>query len=108
MQDMVRRGIGQWGLAPESAIALASGNAARAYRLSGGVLTPGQPADIVIAGVLVGSGAADGLHALASGEWLAVSMVLTDGEIRFHGEAWPGPARSPARLVTDGRGVPSP
>ena len=67
------------GLAPETAIAFATGNTARVHGLDGGVLAPGRAADLVIADAPQGSVASDALGALAVGDIPGVSMVLVDG-----------------------------
>lgn len=67
------------GIAPAAAIALASGNAGRAYGLPGGRLEVGAPADIVLCSAALGSPSPDALDAITRGDWLAIDSVLIDG-----------------------------
>jgi len=69
------------GFSPAEAIALASGNVARAHRIPGGLLEPGQPADIILLGEIGGSTATDALGALAAGDMPGVAAVVLDGQL---------------------------
>ena len=60
---------------PEAAIAIGSGNVARAYGTTGGRIAVGEPADML---VFNGSAA---LAALADGVWRAPDMVLVAGDV---------------------------
>jgi enamidase len=70
------------GLAPAEALALATGNNARAFRLATGTLAVGQPADLVVCDAPVGSVAADALGAIARGDIPGISCVIIDGQVR--------------------------
>jgi enamidase len=70
------------GLAPEEAIALATGNNARAFRLVTGTVAIGQPADLVVCDAPAASLARDGLDAIARGDIPGVSCVIIDGQVR--------------------------
>jgi enamidase len=72
---------GLGGLAPAAAIACATGNTARTYRLSVGLIAPGREADLVICDAPIGSVGADALAALAAGDLPGISMVLIDGKV---------------------------
>ena len=70
------------GIAPEVAVAMATGNTARVHGLDRGVLTAGREADIVLCDAPVGSGAVTALDALARGDLPGISMVLIDGAVQ--------------------------
>jgi enamidase len=72
---------------PESAIAAATGNNARVYRLNSGVIAPGREADIAVIDACSGGSQHDALAALANGDVAAVSAVVTDGVPRFVGRS---------------------
>jgi len=67
---------------PEMAVAFASGNAARAYGLPGGVIKVGQPADVFIGRPAEYSPFQDSLEALANGA-LAITTVIIDGTVQY-------------------------
>jgi enamidase len=69
-------------LPPEIAIALATGNNARAFRLATGTIAVGQPADLVVCDAPVASQASDALGAIARGDIPGISCVVVDGEVR--------------------------
>ena len=66
-------------VAPETVVAMATGNTARVHGLDTGVLVAGRPADLCIVDAPVGSVASTALGALANGDIPGVSMVLIDG-----------------------------
>jgi enamidase len=70
------------GLRPEEAIALATGNNARAFRLATGTIAVGQPADLVVCDAPAASLARDGLDAIARGDIPGISCVVVDGQVR--------------------------
>lgn len=88
---------GMCGLAPEVAVAAATGNVAHRHGNPAGVLAPGRPADLVVLGAIQGSAARDGLEAFALGDLPGISVVLVDGEplVAGRSEQTP-PARVPA------------
>ena len=67
------------GVAPEVAVALATGNTARVHRLETGVIAVGREADLAIVDAPVGSAADTALGALAIGDLPGVGMALIDG-----------------------------
>ena len=67
------------GVAPEVAVALATGNTARVHRLDTGVIAVGREADLALVDAPVGSAADTALGALAIGDLPGVGMVLIDG-----------------------------
>ncbi len=73
------------GLEPALALALATGNPAKAYRLNRGLIAEGREADLVIMDSPVGSVGHDALTALSAGDLPAVSLVLVDGRITVNG-----------------------
>jgi enamidase len=70
------------GLPPEVAIALATGNNARAFRLDTGRIEVGLPADLVVCDAPVASAARDALGAIARGDIPGVSCIVIDGQVR--------------------------
>jgi enamidase len=72
---------------PEWAIAAATGNNARVYRLNSGFIAPGKDADIAVIDACLGGSKTDALSALANGDICAVSAVITDGVPRFVGRS---------------------
>jgi enamidase len=69
-------------LPPEVALALATGNNARAFRLATGTIAVGQPADLVVCDAPVASAGRDALGAIARGDLPGISCVLVDGTVR--------------------------
>ena len=67
------------GLSPGEAIAVATGNTAKAHGLDVGHLRPGAPADLIIAGPVGGSAGSTLADAIAHGDLPGISMVLIDG-----------------------------
>ena len=75
------------GVTPAEAIAIATGNTAKAHGLDVGVLAPGRPADIVVCGPVEGSTGTSLADAIAHGDLPGVSTVLIDGEIVVSGRS---------------------
>jgi enamidase len=69
-------------LPPETAIALATGNNARAFRLQTGTIAIGQPADLVVCDAPAASMARTGLQAIARGDIPGISCIVIDGVVR--------------------------
>jgi enamidase len=69
-------------LPPAVAIALATGNNARAFRLAAGAIAVGRPADLVVCDAPVASAARDAFGAIARGDIPGISCVIVDGEVR--------------------------
>ncbi|MFZ2039074.1 MAG: amidohydrolase family protein [Desulfobacterales bacterium] len=63
------------------ALCMASGNTARVYKLTCGVIAAGRDADLVIMDAPMGSVGADALGAIEAGDVPGVAMVLVDGEV---------------------------
>lgn len=80
------------GIAPELAIAAATGNNARVYGLETGVLAIGQDADIVLIDACDGGSCVTALEGLVNGDVPAVTAVITDGVPRFVGKSRNTPA----------------
>jgi enamidase len=76
----------------EWAIAAATGNNARVYRLNSGFLKPGCDADVVLLDACVGGSKNNALDALRNGDIAAVAAVVTDGVPRFVGRSRNTPA----------------
>ncbi|MDO8298352.1 amidohydrolase family protein [Lacisediminimonas sp.] len=79
-------------MAPEVAIAAATGNNARTYKRNSGFIAVGKDADVVILDACVGGSKNDALSALANGDIAAVAAVITDGVPRFVGRSRNTPA----------------
>ena len=71
-------------LAPAEAIALATGNNARAFRLASGTgtIAVGAPADLLVCDAPAASLARDAFEAIARGDIPGISCVIIDGEGR--------------------------
>jgi enamidase len=80
------------GIAPEIAIAAATGSNARVYRLDCGTLAAGKAADIVLIDAPDGGTQPDALAAIRNGDIAAVGAVITAGEPRFVGRSRNTPA----------------
>jgi enamidase len=80
------------GVAPEAAIAAATGNNARTYRLNSGFIAAGRDADVVLLDACVGGSRNDALSSIANGDIAAVAAVVTDGVPRFVGRSRNTPA----------------
>jgi enamidase len=87
------------GLAPEEAVCMATGNTARVYRLSAGVIAPGRDADLCIVDAPIGSQGRTALEALQVGDLFGVSMILIDGQIKIGRSRNTPPATRAAEVV---------
>ena len=90
------------GVAPEVAVAMATGNTARVHGLDVGVLAPGRAADIVLCDAPIGSGAVTALDALARGDLPGISMALIDGDVMLGRSRNTPPAARAAEIVGGG------
>jgi enamidase len=79
-------------VAPELAIAAATGSNARVYGLDSGLLAPGKAADIVLIDAPDGGTQDNALAAIRNGDIAAVGAVITAGEPRFVGRSRNTPA----------------
>jgi enamidase len=75
------------GIEPDIAIAMATGNNARVYRLNSGVLAPGRDADVILVDACRGGSQNDALSALRNGDIMGVGAVITAGIPRFVGRS---------------------
>ncbi|MGR7995105.1 MULTISPECIES: amidohydrolase family protein [unclassified Xanthobacter] len=80
------------GMAPEIAVAAATGNNARVFRLDSGIIAPGRAADIVLIDACDGGSQADALSGLRNGDIPAIGAVITNGVPRFVGRSRNTPA----------------
>lgn len=71
------------GVKPEEAIAMATGNTARVFRLNRGVIEVGKEADLVIMDAPMGSVGADALSAIEAGDIPGIAGVLIDGVMKI-------------------------
>jgi enamidase len=90
-------------MAPEMAIAAATGNNARIYRRNSGFIAPGKDADVVLIDACVGGSRNDALSALSNGDIPAVAAVITDGVPRFVGRSRNTPASMKTVRVAQNR-----
>jgi enamidase len=72
---------------PEIAVAMATGNNARVYRLNGGLIAIGRDADVVLVDACRGGSQGDALSALRNGDIMGVGAVVIDGVPRFVGRS---------------------
>ena len=87
---------GSCGLPPETALAAATGNVARAHGIESGQLSPGAPADLILLGAVRGSSHRTAFEALRAGEIPAVGTVIKDGRVRaLPGRFTPPPSSVP-------------
>ena len=75
------------GLTPGEAVAVATGNTARAHGLDVGVLAVGRPADIVVCGPVQGSAGTSVADAIAHGDLPGIAYVIVDGEVVVSGRS---------------------
>jgi enamidase len=75
------------GLSAGEVIAAATGNTARAHGLDTGLLKPGMPADLVIAGRIDGSAGTTLTEAIEHGDLPGISLVMIDGRIVVRGRS---------------------
>jgi enamidase len=94
---------GLGGMPPAAAVACATGNTARVYRLNRGLVAEGREADLVVCDAPIGSVASDALGALSAGDLPGVSMVLIDGRITI-GRSRNTPPAARAASVVKGAG----
>ena len=80
------------GMPVEWAIAAATGNNARVYRLNSGFLKSGRDADVVLLDACVGGSKKTALDSIRNGDIAAVAAVITDGVPRFVGRSRNTPA----------------
>ncbi|MBV9598898.1 MAG: amidohydrolase family protein [Chloroflexi bacterium] len=71
---------------PEVLLCMATGNTARGFRLPGGRIEVGQPADLVVWDPIDGSVTTDMLGCVAYGDMAVPGLVMIDGAIRMHGD----------------------
>jgi len=74
-------------LTPGEAVAVASGNTARAHGLDVGLLCVGAPADLLVCGPVEGSAGTTLTDAIAHGDLPGISYALIDGEIAVSGRS---------------------
>jgi enamidase len=85
------------GLSPGQAVAVATGNTAKAHGIEVGVLAVGKPADIVICGSITGSAGTTLTEAIGHGDLPGISHVLIDGKfvVADRSRQTPPPAKRP-------------
>ena len=75
------------GLKPAEAVAVATGNTAKAHGLDVGVIAVGRPADIIVCGPVKGSAGSTLGEAIAHGDLPGITHVLVDGELLVAGRS---------------------
>jgi enamidase len=75
------------GVSPAEAVAIATGNTAKAHGLDVGVLAPGRPADLVICGPVEGSAGTSISDAIGHGDLPGIAYVIANGEIVVSGRS---------------------
>lgn len=84
------------GIPAATAIALATGNNAKAWDLSSGVIAPGRDADLVVCDAPHASTRGDLLSAMENGDVPGIGIVIIDGEVRLErSRNTPPPQRMP-------------
>jgi enamidase len=91
------------GVAPEIAVAMATGNNAQCYGLNSGVIADGRDADVAIVDACLGGSKNDALSALANGDIVGIGAVVTDGIPRFVGRSRNTPETTKKVRVADCR-----
>ena len=71
------------GVKAEEAIAMATGNTAKVYKLNRGVIAAGKEADLVIMDAPLGSAGKDAVSAIEVGDIPGVAAVLIDGQMKI-------------------------
>ncbi|MBI4320961.1 MAG: amidohydrolase family protein [Chloroflexi bacterium] len=66
---------------PEQVVAMATGNTARAYGLSTGILEPGRDADLLVLEVPVSSWGSSPADAIQVGENISIAAIFVDGKL---------------------------
>jgi len=91
-------GVG--GLAPELAVAAATGNTARAHKLPAGRIEVGAPADVVVCDKVFGAAGTNALESMAKGDLPGISIVVVEGQLQVapRSQQTPPPMR-PAAIV---------
>lgn len=87
------------GIAPETVVAMATGNTARIHGLDVGRIEVGRAADICLVDAPVGSVATTALGALAIGDLPGISMILIDGVVKVRRSRNTAPASRAAEIV---------
>jgi enamidase len=71
------------GHAPEEMVAAATGNVAKAYRLSAGIITEGMAADLLIIDAPLGGSKNNARDAIKNGDLPAIYGCFTSGVLRY-------------------------
>jgi enamidase len=87
-------------VAPELAIAAATGSNARIYGLNSGLVATGRDADLVVIDAPDGGSQQDAVDAIRNGDIAAIGAVISDGEPRFVGRSRNSPSTTrPVRVA---------
>lgn len=74
-------------LEPAQAVAVATGNTARAHRLDTGIVAPGRPADLVVCAPVTGSAGSTVADAITHGDLPGISHVIAGGQLVVDGHS---------------------
>jgi enamidase len=91
---------GVCGLEPAEAIAIATGNTAKAHGLDVGLLRPGAPADLLVAAPVEGSSGVRLSETIAHGDLPGISHILVDGEALVDGRSRQTPPPATPGILT--------
>jgi enamidase len=75
------------GVPPAEAVAIATGNTAKAHGLDVGILAPGRPADLIVCGPVEGSAGTGIADAIGHGDLPGIAYVIADGEVVVNGRS---------------------
>ena len=78
---------------------MATGNTARVYKLTAGVIAPGRDADLCIVDAPIGSVGRTALEALQVGVLCGISMSVIDGQVTSGRSRHAPPATRAAEVV---------
>jgi len=94
------------GLSAGEAVAVATGNTAAAHGLDVGLLRPGAPADLLIAGPVKGSAGSTLADAIEHGDLPGISFVIIDGEVAVETRSGQTPPPATVAHFMDAPGCP--
>ncbi len=86
-------------IAPEKAVAMATGNTAKRYNLNTGIISKGREADLVVMDNPPGSAGRSAMESLALGDMPGIAHVLVDGEIKINKSSITPPPNKKSEVV---------
>jgi enamidase len=104
MLHMMAELVSLGGLTADLAVAAATGNVGKAYRLDAGLLEPGRPADMLVVDAPLGSVGDTWAEALEAGDMPAIAAAVTAGQVRYtRSRNTPAPKRGVTELSRTAR-----